>query len=99
MCEAISKIILASAEPIVNVCTTLLVVIFTAVIGRWVYFRQKEYELVRQRYLENGIDLIVDHIASALQLFQQNWARSLLLLKIYRDLKNDTLQRCIKIHF
>jgi hypothetical protein len=69
---------------------TLLVVIFTALLGLLVYFRQKEREPVRQRYLDNGIDLIVDNISAAWQLFQQNWARCLLLLKTYQDLKNDT---------
>ena len=77
-------------EPIRELATALLVVVAAALLGLWAYFRQKEYELVRQRYLENGIDLIVDQVAKVLHLFQQNWTRCFLILKTFRDLKDDT---------
>jgi hypothetical protein len=72
-----------------TLASALLVVIFTTLSGLWVYFRQKEYELVRQRYLEDGLDVLIHHVETALNIFQYNFTHSLLVLKTFRDLGAD----------
>ncbi len=91
--KALLDIFTAYGKPIADVSVALLLVIVAALLGLWAYFRQKEYELVRERYLENGIDLIVDQVASSLHIFQQNWTRCILILKTFRDLGHDTPSR------
>ena len=49
------------------------------------YFRQKEYEIVKQRYLEQSLDVISGELESISSVFSHNWARCLELLKEYRD--------------
>lgn len=51
----------------------------------WGFFRQKEYELVQRRYLDEGLDVIISTAENALNTFYHNWARSLELLKSFRD--------------
>jgi hypothetical protein len=72
-----------------TLASALLVVIFTTLLGLWAYFRQKEYELVRQRYLEEGLDVLIHHVETALSVFQYNFTHSLLVLKTFRDLGAD----------
>jgi len=78
------------AAPLASIAGPILGACLAALFGIWFFFRQKEYEVVRKRYLEEGIDHIVAQIAGALHLFQQNWTRCLLILKTYRGLKDDT---------
>lgn len=66
---------------------TLLVGLTIAGVGLWIYFRQKEYELVKQRYLEQSIDVLASELESALGTFSHNWARCLQILKEYRDME------------
>ncbi len=49
------------------------------------YFTQKEYELVKQRYLEQGVDKLASTLQKNLSNLRHNWARILFLLKQYRD--------------
>lgn len=56
-----------------------------AYFGLRLYFRQKEYEIVKQRYLEQSIDVISGELESISSAFSHNWARCLDLLKEYRD--------------
>ncbi|MEN8259360.1 MAG: hypothetical protein ABFS02_02025 [Pseudomonadota bacterium] len=55
-------------------------------IGFFFYFRQKEYELTKQRYLEQGIDIVASGLETALGIVSHNYARSLGLCRHYRDL-------------
>ena len=55
-------------------------------IGFFVYFRQKEYELTKQRYLEQGIDVIAAAVEAAFGVVSHNFARSLQVCRQYRDL-------------
>ena len=66
---------------------TLLVGSAVAAIGLLIYFRQKEYELVKQRYLEQSIDVVASELESALGTFSHNWAHCLQMLKEYRDME------------
>ena len=66
---------------------TLLVGLTIARVGLWIYFRQKEYELVKQRYLEQSIDILASELELAFGAFSRNWARCLQILKEYRDME------------
>jgi hypothetical protein len=65
--------------------------------GGWLalrsYFRQKEYELVKERYLEGAIDILASEVELALEISSHNWARCLEVLKIFRDEKELFDQR------
>lgn len=58
-----------------------------ALLGIAAFFRQKEYESVRQRYLVECIDLICKNIDYALGVFLGNWAQALRLHRDFRDLE------------
>lgn len=64
---------------------TLLAVALGAVIGLYAYFRQKEYELTKQRYLEQGIDVVASAVESLLGTASHNYARALQLCRQYRE--------------
>jgi uncharacterized membrane-anchored protein YhcB (DUF1043 family) len=74
MCAEIAKAIAA-----------LIVGLALAYFGLRLYFRQKEYEIVKQRYLENSLDIIAGELENISSAFSHNWARCLDILKEYRD--------------
>jgi hypothetical protein len=76
--------------PVATVLATLLIVIGTPLIAAWAYFRRKEYETVRQRYLDDGLAKIIQQVEYGLSIFEYNWAHALQLLRIYRDLGPDS---------
>lgn len=59
------------------------------VFGPWiamrVYYRQKEYETTKQRYLEGCLDVIAGQLQATLGTVSHNYARCLELCKAYRD--------------
>jgi hypothetical protein len=68
---------------------TLLAVILGAFIALRVYFRQKEYELAKQRYLEAGVDVVAAELEQALGVVSHNYARSLSICISLRDAGAD----------
>lgn len=62
-------------------------------LGIWIalrlYFRQKEYELIKQRYLEGAVDIVAAEVEQSLGVVQHNWARCLNIVKVFRDEKRD----------
>ena len=66
---------------------TLTAVAVGSLVALRVYFRQKEYELTKQRYLEEGIDVVASEVEAALGIVSHNYARSLQLCKGFRDSK------------
>jgi len=50
------------------------------------FFKQKEYEMVKKRYLEEGIDIIAQQADFALSNFMHNWVQSLSVVKHFREL-------------
>lgn len=60
-------------------------VIVAAIFARSVYFRQKEYELVRERYLHKGVDQLCANVEYALGTVRHNYARLLQAGKFLRD--------------
>jgi hypothetical protein len=59
-------------------------------LGMYFYFRQKEHEIVKQRYLEQSVDLIAAEFESVSRSFSRNWGRALDVLKLYRDLPSES---------
>lgn len=60
---------------------------FAAWLGIKVFLHQKEFELVKQRYLEGGIDEVAAQHEAVLGIFHHNWARCLQITKMFRDEK------------
>src|SRR3954463_7558992 len=80
------------ASPASPLCIELIKGAFTlaaAALAAWValslYFRQKEYELIKQRYLEGAVDVVAADFEAALGVLSHNWARCLHVVKLYRD--------------
>ena len=55
-------------------------------LGLRAYHLQREYELVRRRYLDEGLDAFAADVEHALGVFKNNWQQSLTVLKHYRDM-------------
>lgn len=55
-------------------------------LGLRAYSRQKEYELVRRRYLDEGLDAVAADVEHALAVFRNNWQHCLIILRYYRDM-------------
>lgn len=56
--------------------------------GRRQYLIKRDHEQITKRYLENGIDVIVEGIEHVLGVFRENCAHSLRILKTFRNKKN-----------
>ena len=58
-------------------------------LGGWLalrgYFRQKEYELVKARYLDGAIDLVAAELEQAFEIYTHNVTRCLQIMKAFRD--------------
>ncbi len=54
-------------------------------VGVRIFFRQKEYEIVKNRYLDCGVDLVVTELENNLGVLSHNWARCLNIVKSFRD--------------
>lgn len=67
----------------------LVAVLLAYFLGKSAYFRQKEYELITKRYLEEGIDSISKNVDSSLAVIRHNWWHCLFVLKSFRDLGKD----------
>lgn len=68
---------------------SILVVLVAYFLGKSAYFRQKEYELITKRYLEEGLDKISENVDSSLADFRHNWAHCLNAIKSFRELGMD----------
>lgn len=63
----------------------LITAIITTYVGIKIFYKQKEYEAVRHRYLEECVDLLCSNIDYMLGIFRNNWVKSLQLLQQFRD--------------
>ena len=64
MCINIIALIYKFLEPMLILMGTLLAAIIAPLFGLLLYYRKREYELVRKRYLEEGIDILIKQIES-----------------------------------
>jgi len=54
------------------------------------YFKQKEYEMVKERYLNESLDIICANLDNSLSEFRDAWGQSFGNLKLFRDLGDNT---------
>lgn len=74
---------------------TTVIIASLAVIGGYIlavrqYFKQREHEQNRKRYLDEGFDALVSQIEEAFQVFRHNWAYGLHVMQNFRDLRKKT---------
>lgn len=65
---------------------TVLAAFIAYLLGLRAYHLQREYELVRRRYLDEGLDAFAADTENALSIFRNNWQHSLIVLKNFRDI-------------
>jgi hypothetical protein len=80
MCELVLDI-----NEVAKYIITIIALYFGYRLGLRAYFRQKDYELVRQRYLADGVDEVAADIEYGLSVYRNNWARGLQILRMFRD--------------
>lgn len=76
------------SDVILRISLPLLVVAVTALLGLRHYYRQREHEIILERYLKGGVDLISSHIDEVINVFNEGWKRSTTVLKVFRDTQN-----------
>jgi hypothetical protein len=86
------KEIAAGASP-------LIAGLIAYLLGLRAYRLQREYELVRKRYLDEGLDAVAADIEYALAIFNNNWQHSLTILKHYRELDASMRQELLDTGF
>ena len=62
-----------------------------AILGYVIFLKQKEYEYIRKRYLDEGFDKLISEYDNALSIYRYNWAISLSIIQQIRDLPRDTI--------
>lgn len=78
---------------VIERCMTILLQISSIILGAALtaqlaivtYFREREHELILDRYLEGSLDYLAADLSQVSESFQHNWARCLAILKSYRD--------------
>lgn len=60
-------------------------VVIAAILGYHKYLRQREYEQITKRYLENGVDLLMANIEHGLGVFKKNYIHALSSLKLFKE--------------
>jgi hypothetical protein len=55
------------------------------------YFRQKEYEIIIDRYLNNSVDSVSNHFEDVFLSFDKGWAKCLSILKHFKTCHNAEL--------
>jgi len=76
-------------QELVRGVVTVLAAGFAAWLGLKVFLRQKEFDLVKQRYLEGAVDVIAAHHEEVQGIVCHNWARCLHVLMAFRDEKES----------
>ena len=74
-------------ELVITIVAAGIGILFAAWLGSLTYFKQKEYELVKERYLEGAIDVVASEIDQTFEVSKHNWARCLNIMKAFRDEK------------
>ncbi len=76
-------------DKIIGIISIIVTAFLSYIAGIKIYFKQKEYELVKKRYLEEGLDILIENVETALSLFRSNWAYSVYLLKEFKSLEKS----------
>jgi hypothetical protein len=72
-------------ENIMQIVSPIFAALIAYYIGMKVYFKQKEYDIVRQRYLDQSLDILCANVDNMLVVFRSNWAQSLWICQLFRD--------------
>jgi hypothetical protein len=84
MCEFLKNIAAWVTEQDIGAWLVPLFVAFvTYRLGLRAYHRQREYELVRRRYLDEGLDAFAADVEHALAVFWNNWNHGVNVLREY----------------
>lgn len=67
----------------------LLAALLVYWLGLKAYYKQKEYENVRSRYLENGVETVISQIDYVLGVLRHNWMMMLRTTRQYRELESQ----------
>lgn len=70
---------------IFDILTSSVGVLLGAGAALCIYFRQKEYELVKERYLDGAIDVVASEIERTFGVYRHNATRCLQIMKAFRD--------------
>jgi len=76
-------------SPIIKGIGALLGIYAVYWFGLRAYFSQREYEDVRSRYLDKGLDLASAQVEYALSVFRSNWGLFLRYIKLCRDMNSS----------
>jgi hypothetical protein len=68
---------------------TLVAVALGALAAFFAYFRQKEYELTKQRYLEGGVDIVQASLQRSLGALSHNFYRTIENCRALREIGRD----------
>ena len=77
------------SEIIVKGLVAFFVAAGAARVGIYYFFKQKEYEIVKSRYLDGSVDLLLVELENGLNITSHNFTRALNIIKAYRDQKDD----------
>lgn len=77
------------SDIILQASLALFAAALTASFAVLTYYQQREHELIIERYLEGGIDLLAGELQRVITIFNHNWARCLSMIAAFRDLEAD----------
>lgn len=83
------ELILKFRNELLQVGITVVAAGLTVIAAIFLYFRQRHYEMIVDRYLNEGIDLIQAELQESVQRLAHNWARWLEVLKEYREFSEE----------
>ncbi|MCG8087987.1 MAG: hypothetical protein JAZ13_20010 [Candidatus Thiodiazotropha taylori] len=76
-------------EDLVTTIGALVAALLAYRLGLRAYFTQKEYENVRSRYLDSGVEIVSTQIDYVLGVFRHNWMLTLRTARQYRELEGE----------
>ncbi|MCH7723136.1 MAG: hypothetical protein IIC76_07330, partial [Bacteroidetes bacterium] len=76
-----------------KILIAILTPVIVAIIGIWRFKKQREYELVQKRYLDEGFDKLINDYENAMASYHHNWQLSFIVLKQVRDLPKDLISK------
>ncbi|WP_309387017.1 hypothetical protein [Cerasicoccus frondis] len=75
------------SQEFLTACLAIMIPLVTAALGYRHYLIQREHEIVRKRYLDEGLDLTIAHIEQTLSVYRYNWVLAISLIKQFRDIR------------
>lgn len=79
--------------------TPFLAAFIAFILGLKAFYIHKEYDVVRKRYLEDGLDLLTEDIEHALMIFKKNWSHSLKIIRQFKNSRSDMRVELLEVGF